>query len=395
MKQIRASAKEIILQEVEHIFGRKVVSSGDCKALSDEIYSRTNHQLNQNTLRRFFNLVKADYPPSHSTLLILSKYCGFESVEDIHRNKTIQNTDNELINPDTILHFFVSVFRQTDKIEPYETVFLNMVVQTIKFLNANKFLTDKFQRLISKTSSGNSYYFEQLVNVDNLNSFYGNGLRYYVKQKGTPEAEIFTASLFVFRYWLSGEDEKLVRISAKLLPFVNTGNMHPCMTARQFAAILFFHDVSKSDSEAIRNQIQKYYVELEAEATNRKFINHFIYVISEALMLTGYPEEALLYLKKISILQDDQKNNYNPFDYSQVFSLTEAYSLYNIGEYKHAKSIVNDIKSSEFPFLNKKLSGILYLSLLQKMKPKSKSVQYNQQLITWINETGFKRLLTI
>lgn len=299
MKLIKSKVKEIISHEVEHMFGRKIVSSGDCKVLSDEIFAKTSHQLNQNTLRRLFGLVKADYPPSHSTLMILSKYCGFESIEDIYKVRSEPLSESDVINPDTILHFFISVFRETKKIEAYDTIFLNMIVQTIKFLNANKFLTDKFQRLISKTTSGSSYYFEQLVNVDSLNSFYGNGLRYYVKEKGTPEAENFMVSLYVFKYWLSGDDEMLIKTSDKLLLFANTENMHPCMLARQFAAILFYHNVMRSDSEKTRQIIYKYFVDLEATETNKKFSNHFIYIISEALMLTGYPEEALMYLKKL------------------------------------------------------------------------------------------------
>ena len=393
MVTAKAKVKEIILYEVEHVFGRKIVSSGDCIQLGEEIYKKTNHQINPNTLRRFFGLVKAEYPPAQSTLMILAKYCGFESIEDIYKIKNTDTIENGTINPDTILHFFVSVFRESVSTEPHSALFINMVIETIKFLNVNKFLTDKFQSLIAKTSSGNDYYFEHLVNVDSLNSFYGNGLRYYVKEKGTQEAEVFTASLYVFKYWLIGEDEKLIKSSAKVLAYTRTVNMHPCMLARQFAAILFYHDVTKTDTEAIRIKIHNSYSDLSVAATNGRFLNHFIYIVSEALMLTGYPEDALFFLRKIKFQENDLENNYDPFNYSQVYSLTEAYALYNLGKYKQAESIVKEIKSSEFPFLSKKFSGILYLSLLKKFMPLNKSNHYKEQMVTWIEETGFKRLL--
>jgi hypothetical protein len=38
---------------------------------------------------------------------------------------------------------------------------------------------DRFQRAIAKTRNGQEFYFEQFVNLDELNSFYGDGLRYY------------------------------------------------------------------------------------------------------------------------------------------------------------------------------------------------------------------------
>lgn len=395
MVTAKSKVKDIIVYEVEHVFGRKIVSSGDCIQLGDEIFKKTNHQINPNTLRRFFGLVKADYPPAQSTLMILAKYCGFESLEDIYKIKNTDTIENGTINPDTVLHFFVSVFKESVVIEPNNPLFINMVIETIKFLNVNKFLTDKFQSLISKTTSGNNYYFEQLVNVDSLNSFYGNGLRYYVKEKGTQEAEVFTASLYVFKYWLSGEDEKLVKSSAKVLAYTSSANLHPCMLARQYAAILFYHDVTKTDSEITRIKIHNSYFDLTTSATNNKFLNHYIYIVSEALMLTGYPEDALFYLKQIKVRDEDSENNYDPFNYSQVYSLTEAYALYNLGKIKQAESKVKEIKSSEFPYLNKKFSGILYLSLLKKFTPVNKSIRYKEQMISWVEETGFKRLLTI
>ena len=73
---MRVAIESAIKEEIVNIFGRRIVSSRDCIQLSDEIFHKTKLQLNPNTLRRFFGLVKAAYPPSHSTLTILSKYCG-------------------------------------------------------------------------------------------------------------------------------------------------------------------------------------------------------------------------------------------------------------------------------------------------------------------------------
>lgn len=395
MKALKSEVKDVLSYEVSYLFGRRILSSGDCNELSDEIYRKTKHQLNPNTLRRFFGLVKANYPPAQSTLMILAKYCGFESLDDIYTIKNTEALEGGTVKTETILQFFVSVFRDSVIIKPNDKLFINMVIETIKFLNANKFLTDKFQSLIAKTTSGNNYYFEKLVNVDSLNSFYGNGLRYYVKEKGTPEAQAFTASLYLFKYWLSGEDQKLIKSAARLQTFTSFNTMHPCMLARLFAAFLFYHHVLDTESENIRIEIHKSYCDLETTSVHWKLLNHFSYIIAEALMLTGHPEDALFYLKKIKVQEVDSESAYDPFNYSQVYNLTEAFALYNLGKHKQAENIIKEIKSSEFPFLNKKFSGILYLSLLKKIKPVNKSFQYKDQMVSWINETGFKRLLTI
>ncbi|MES2775226.1 MAG: hypothetical protein V4722_13645 [Bacteroidota bacterium] len=392
MHPLKTKLKSIIVYEIEHVFGRRVVSSRDCIELSEEIFNKTQHQLNPNTLRRFFNLVKADYPPSQATLNILSKYCGFQSIDDIYRIKNTETIEEGSVNPETVLHFLVSVFRNTEVRDTYDNTFLHVIMQTIKFLNANKFLTDKFQSLIAKTENGNNFYFEQLVNVDKLNSFYGNGLRYYLKEKGTAEAEVFTASLYVLKYWLSGEDEKLLKSAVNLNNPDADLNMHPYIKARQAAALLFASCLENVDSEPIRITIHNMHENIASCPQNRKFLGHFTYIISEALLMTGHDAEALHYIRETKKFDECRKSDHSILNDTQSYNLLEAFALYKMGEHKKAEKKFNEIKSSEFPFLNKRLCCILYILLLKKIKPREKDLRYEEQLQGLVKETGFKRL---
>lgn len=106
---MRYQVESLIKNEIEHVFGRSIVSSGDCIQLSYDVFQKTSCQLNPNTLRRFFGLVKANYPPSYSTLTILSRYCGFHSIDEVailHKEETRQNPDSG-----NVLHYMVSLFR--------------------------------------------------------------------------------------------------------------------------------------------------------------------------------------------------------------------------------------------------------------------------------------------
>ena len=82
MKQEALSA---LKKELEQNFGRKIISYRDCVQLVEDIYQKTESTVNVNTLRRFFGLVKTNYTASRSTLLILSKYCGFNSPDEIEK----------------------------------------------------------------------------------------------------------------------------------------------------------------------------------------------------------------------------------------------------------------------------------------------------------------------
>src|ERR1700676_5430504 len=199
---MRLEYKDAVKLEIEYVFGRRIVSSRDCLDLRDEIYQKTQKQLNPNTLRRFFGLVKAEYPPSHSTLTILSQYCGFHSAEDIYELKQ-QPFGGNSIEQGNLVYYFVSLFEDITVKNNCDETFLTLVAHTIKFLNNNLALVDKFQSLVAKTKNGQVFYFENLVNIDQFNFYYTNGLRYYLNEKRTSEALIFAHSILVFKYWLN------------------------------------------------------------------------------------------------------------------------------------------------------------------------------------------------
>ena len=189
-------------KEIEETFGKKISTSGDCVVLCNQIYSKTDSRLNASTLRRFFGLVKSDFKPATTTLDILSKYCGFTDFDDftISKNDSTSGATNNFDN-NSILNYLVSHFNHTHVKDPADKTFIELVKNTIIFLRRHPELTDKFQRMIAKTKSGQEFYFEQFINLDELNSFYGDGLHYYLMEKDTREAQIFGHSLLCLKHW--------------------------------------------------------------------------------------------------------------------------------------------------------------------------------------------------
>ncbi len=377
-----------IKSEIEQVFGRRVVSSRDCIELSDDIYHKTKFQLNSNTLRRFFSLVKAAYPPSQSTLSILSKYCGFHSPDDllsIKKNTPSQPAD--MVNRESVLHHLVSMLIIEVKDGDDET-FLNIVSQIIEFVTMHQFLADRFQSLISKTENGVKFYFEQFVNIDKLNSFYGDGLRYYIKGKGTEDAQAYATSIYILKDWLNGNDEGLKRNMSQLLQERHVNFEQSFMYARYFAALLLNANLLKTDTYKILADIQDFHHSLVLEYQGTRVHMMFNYIICEVLALTGYYEEVLHYFQLVSIKKFVAKDG--PLNYFHNLLLLEAFSLYKLGQYNQAEKVFDKIKASKFCFLNTKFSHIIYLYLLRAIKPKNKG--YDEQIQSLIAETGFLKL---
>ena len=86
--------RQTLKRKVENRFGGKISSSRGCINLCDQIFKRTNIRLNPNTMRRYYGIVKTVYPPSRTTLNILSKYCGYSSLDKV----PIHEVDSVLSN---------------------------------------------------------------------------------------------------------------------------------------------------------------------------------------------------------------------------------------------------------------------------------------------------------
>jgi hypothetical protein len=363
-------------KELENSFGRKILSSRDCLQLVDDIYQKTGYTINANTLRRFFGLVKTAYSASPSTLTILSKYCGFNSIDEIGKIAVNGNTDVS-INNEEILRYMTSLFRDIPPGEGNNQVLYSLVQQTIVFLERNPSLIDRFQREISKTTAGQYYYFEQSVNMDRLNGYYGDGLRHYVRGKNTNEARIFAHSLQVFRYWLTRNVESMEKHISEISSISVSQNYPPHILGRLIAARLFYADIKNESIDRILAEAKKYNTIIKISHGNSFF--DFELIVCEALILTDHAEEASDYMP--------QNKSYFSGTASSPFVLWE--DILKKKSYKDKTRNNNPITYSVNYHLTKRYTTLVrhFFNRVQKSKRASRNVQLGDL----VKETGFLR----
>jgi hypothetical protein len=285
-------------KELENSFGRKIKSSRDCIQLVDDIYQKTGYTINSNTLRRFFGLVKTDYTASPSTVTILSKYCGFGSIDEIANISTAKTTDTS-INKEEVLHYLLSLFKNLDTERGHNTVVESMVQQTISFLERNPSLIDRFQRDVAKLPGGRHYYYELSVNMDRLNDYYSEGLRYYLRSDNSDESKVFVHSLLVFRYWLT-ENHDLLEKHMMELSSIPVSHSYPShILGRLIAARIYAANVRNEPTDKILADATKYHVAIMTNRGNSSpSFPDFELAVSEALILTNNHEEAMEYIRR-------------------------------------------------------------------------------------------------
>jgi hypothetical protein len=389
---MRYQVEALIKNEIEHVFGRSIVSSRDCIQLSYDVFQKTKCQLNPNTLRRFFGLVKATYPPSYSTLTILSKYCGFHSIDEVatlRKEETVQELD-----PEVVLHYMVSLFRDTPVKDENDPTFLSMVVNTLNFLHHHPFLADKFQSQVAKTRNGQEFYFEQFINIDKLNAWYGDGLRYYYTEKQTPNAQVFAHSLLAFRYWLTCNDKMLKKhaTTVQQQPF-NEASAQPFILGRNYATLLYLGHALHLPVEDIIKESFEYHKKLSRNIKKDLSFPRFELYMAEALVLTGHYEDGLHYVWYAEKNYKVEHEHTGWRKFLQGFYLLQAIAYYKSGDLAAAGELYDRINPADFYFLRKKFSNILYLLLTEKLK--RQHIKHSQQLSQLLQETGYQRLRTI
>lgn len=376
----------ILKNEVEHTFGRRIASYGDCSDLSNDIFKKTGQTLNVNTLRRFFGLVIYHHLPSGTTLNIFAQYCGFSSFDKVPKS-TLAVQEN-IIDNHEILNFLTSLF-EVDSIAMQDLAYLSVIKKAMSFLNQNAPLKKQFHSYIAKNRNGRAAYFELFVNIDSLNASFGDGLRIYLNERKSVEETVFGNALLVFKYWLVMDDSGLERHNRFLSGFALNRKGCPSMTARFYAAQLYYCSVKNLPTESIILEARFSYGQLRSVATGASYLNSFELIFAQALAFTGQFQESLLYL-------DAAKETYDlnnmPSDtaFFQSILLCETLVLFNLKQVEKARNLLKRLKPESFCFLSRKIETIIYLQV--KSVVYNSFFQYQQQIETLIEETGFVRL---
>jgi hypothetical protein len=394
MEEIDKGLALLTLQkEIQEHFGRPVATSRDCNLLSEELFLKTSYKINPNTLRRFFGLVKAPYPPSSATLSILSKYCGFDSLEELlHHNGNGQPKTDGLHNSESLMRYFVGLFRHTPVQEPVDKTFLALVKQTILFLQQHPEMASKFQKAIAKTPNGQRYYFELYAHIDQLNSYYGEGLLYYLKEKKTEDAQIRGHALLLQRGWLSNDASAVRRHLEKIGDHHLCDTHHPVICGRYFASKIYHaHMEGLPTAEILSEAMVQHNRIVPSDGYFHNFPS-FEYIFSLALTLTQHFVEALYFLEQAET-KYKSKHSYVEEGPYETMRLLKAIALAKTGQKTQAKEVYEALKPSRFYFLTKKINTIFYLLLggyLGKLNPKSE-----EQLEKLVKETGFVKMMEL
>lgn len=375
-------------QEIVQVFGHPVLSFSDCHRLAEEIFEKTGLKISVNTLRRFFGLIAAKYPPSYNTLTILSKACGFQSYSEF-----VQLWDSKASpynDPDPpLLKFMVSLFQHIPVASVQDDTYNHIVRLVITYLRSNPALADAFQKRVARTRNGQCFYFERFVNTDYLASFYGDGLRYYLNQKKETEAQVFGHSLLCFRSWLTMDNHAFDVHYKHIIAYELQPSMPHTTQARHLSARLFHAHIHQLPATAILEEARTAFYQLTYTKESSKALPWFEYILTAALVLTHHFEESLFYIGQVAKKRAKYAMPSEEMLLLKSFDMYQAISLAALGRLSKAEVLYTQLKGMSFYFLDQKFFSILFIHLEQLLKPRKLR---KAQLQLLVEETGFKQL---
>lgn len=378
----------MLKEEVERVYGRKILSASDCESLGREIFERTQLKVSVNTLRRFFNLMATKYQPSLFTLDVVSKYCGFTSYSDF----TTREKRPVLALPEHdsgLLDLLILMFKDTDHKSINDPHFFALIDGTISRLGQWPNIIDRFHCRIAKTVNGQRIYFEQFVNIDKLNSYFGEGLRYYLHEKRKPEAQLFGHSLLCFNSWLTGNHTLLHHHYKEIIRYNidETTDMFVC--ARYFASEMFYNDMNGKSLAPIIDKARDFHTSINMFRNDANSFPAFDYIMAETLVLLQQYDEALYYIQRALKKRNSHMPTYLNSKMYESINLFQATALWHSGRTEKARDIFDTLNITNFHFLSKQYNTILYILLKRKL---DKGKNYDKQLCYLVQQTGFRQL---
>ena len=332
--QVSEDERLFVKKSIEEKYDIKIVSTNDCKLLSEIIFKEVNVLISYNTLRRFFNILSSSNLPSSYTINLLSNLVGFPDFISLREYRINSNRDfihenlhlfhfsdnintnivNEIIPLLSENHWeniyqirsLIDLFIKKDKIELI-SIFLEKVIdeqdgeKLYKYYVAfqpihiaakakNEMLINFIKQYINKSKIVQQVLLQLYVEEDFLGGYYGDWINECTKYL-TADMEIFHTCIKIQYHYikkeinLSKENLDKLNIQVKNYSF----KIHPIILGR----IAAWNFIISNDSSFLKRYMVMNSDVLE-NITTITFFYKLVYLYGTKLQFTQYDYITLL-----------------------------------------------------------------------------------------------------
>ena len=387
---------EVLKEEDEKKFGKKVENRGDCELIADGILEILDKTISYNTLRRLYGL--APYSkPNMNTLNTLAEFIGYHNY--LHFTKNFNYKEKATLFQTTYKYLYdeneeqiIELVKKTKKSTEDYIGFLTFLIREL-FRDRNYnlinqvFLLDevdylqfsydeliylgnslglilrkekRFPKELSKNRNFLNCVFLIFVDYSSLNSYYGDWAKSLMLSKNSSEVKLFSRAVLQFRNFLNLKKVKPIKIDT-----IYSGEIHPILCSRLLA--LYFLSEKNNDVEEVLTTYFNFYKKSTSSS------DYWLELLSSSILTKNI--EIMSFLVKNLKLKSEfyyQREHLNSYYLMSAFY----YKFTNNGN-KEIESI-KQFDISEYKYCYEDYTNLLYLIYLyhsNKSSSKRKSLK--------------------
>lgn len=387
---------EVLKEEVEKKFGKKVENRGDCELIAEGILEILDKTISYNTLRRLYGL--APYSkPNMNTLNTLAEFIGYHNY--LHFTKNFNYKEKATLFQTTYKYLYdeneeqiIELVKKTKKSTEDYIGFLTFLIREL-FRDRNYnlinqvFLLDevdylqfsydeliylgnslglilrkekRFPKELSKNRNFLNCVFLIFVDYSSLNSYYGDWAKSLMLSKNSSEVKLFSRAVLQFRNFLNLKKVKPIKIDT-----IYSGEIHPILCSRLLA--LYFLSEKNNDVEEVLTTYFNFYKKSTSSS------DYWLELLSSSILTKNI--EIMSFLVKNLKLKSEfyyQREHLNSYYLMSAFY----YKFTNNGN-KEIESI-KQFDISEYKYCYEDYTNLLYLIYLyhsNKSSSKRKSLK--------------------
>lgn len=393
MARKRTAVNENALQLLKRLIRIKLnldcSTSSHIQQLQHDVQLATGESLSSQTLNRFFGIIRTGFNPSVHTLDTLARYVSYKSFSEFETLNAGKKT--EQINSTFSSKFIVAVFSQIDTEDKIEPGILQVIKNIATLMADDRQLAADVYCAMAPSVFGRKFFFEQFVNIDALDSIYGDGLQYYLLNAHNREQKFFAYVLYCYRYFLTGHATLFQKYFHLLNAFRQSEimNFHPLLVDRYYAVLVFNQIMQKKENNSLDSMNEL--ADFDIWSSHAKSCYYAGYLVGEALLLAGEFGRSWEVLNSDEIkpsslsgcLQDEFVTHLN------ILKLMSGFFSNHIST-KRALSLYAELNDKPLPVLLHDYLSFYLLFLKRSLFPKAiVRKEVSEQIQYLVKKTGF------
>lgn len=380
---------EALKKEVERVFGFPVNSNIRHEKLCDDLYAKCSERISSRTVYRVFSSSSNPVVPSKHTLDLLSRYCGYDCVEEFSK-LYVDDVSFSVFSELDILKDIYNISYKSESIKYRDPALFSITKTLVQKLRKKGSYRDGLVLEYSKHPIAQSYYIEQFVDYDSLDKFYNKAIQVYLKNKEGEEAQIFGNCLLYLHAFLTQDAVGCKVYFDKINEFKLDMHIHPFVVGRYFACNLMHSHFYLDDG--VENVIEELvtiekYVPRKGDSYENFPCFHFM--VCDALIKCEEYQVCLDMLDKAFAEYPKGRENVDQGFYN-AFYLFYAICFHKLGDSKKRDKNLKECKEGEYNFLSQN-----YYSIQQKLleleitESKIEERRLTKEIDDLVEETGF------